>query len=216
MGRTAKAPAGWLSRVSDVNDATGPSGEPDFIVPPPGLLPAAPAEPPATTRRPRSRPVERALPAFAPVTNAMPVPGVPIASPATGGPTGAGTGAATTNGTQRPAPASQGWVLTAEGPVEYAIDGRVLLGRAPDLAASPAADVHGIVVHDPARTVSKTHALVQPDDGVLLVTDLHSTNGVRVARADGTEVEVPAGGTVDVSAGDVIVLGEFPLRVSGR
>ncbi|MDR5700002.1 FHA domain-containing protein [Agromyces aerolatus] len=185
-----------------IEQAGEPVGEPGFIVPPPGLVPDAPAAAPATTKRPRSRPVERSLPSFTPSTAAVPVapaaePVAPAAEPV--------------------APAAlqapEAWLLTGEGPVEYAITGRALLGRAPDLAASPAADAQAVAVHDPARTVSKTHALVQPDDGVLLVTDLHSTNGVRVERG-GDSSEIPAGGTIGVGVGDVLVLGEYRMLVS--
>lgn len=199
-----------LSRVNDVNDATGQhdgaegraggaqSDEPGFIVPPPGLVPNAPAEAPPTTRRPRSRPVERSLPSFTPVAPPTPVTAATPAAPAASA-----------------APVSApGWRLVGDGAVELVIEGRTLLGRAPDPAASPAPDALTIAVSDPARTVSKTHAFAEPGDDVLLVTDLNSTNGVRVERTGVPPTELPSGATVAVVEGDLLVLGEFRLLVT--
>lgn len=189
-----------------MNDGTEQTGDPDFIVPPPGLVPDAPAAAPATTKRPRSRQVERSLPTFTPVTAAVPAPGVV--------PPGAMAAPAAAAGAAAAAPAAspaQSWRLTGEGPVELVVSGRTLLGRAPDRSASPVPDAEPIVVHDPARTVSKTHAFAEPGDGVLLVTDLGSTNGVRVERAGAAPTEVARGATAAVAHGEVLVLGEFRL-----
>jgi hypothetical protein len=189
--------------VNDVNDATGQTDqpdEPDFIVPPPGLVPSAPAEAPATTRRPRSRPVERSLPSFTPASASI---AVPVA-----GATGAD---ATSAPASAPAP---GWRLIGDGSVELVIAGPTLLGRAPDVAASPVTGAQPVAVNDPARTVSKTHAFAEPGDGALLVTDLRSTNGVRVERTGAAPIEVPRGSTIAVAEGQLLVLGEFRLLVT--
>ncbi|WP_308799491.1 FHA domain-containing protein [Agromyces silvae] len=189
-----------------MNDGIEQTGDPGFIVPPPGLVPDAPAAAPATTKRPRSRPVERSLPTFTPATAAVPAPGVvlpgaaPVAPPAPAAPP-----------PQPAASPSQGWRLMGEGPVEVIVTRRALLGRAPDRSASPVPDAEPIVVNDPARTVSKTHAVAEPGDGVLLVTDLGSTNGVRIERAGAAPTEVARGATAAVAHGEVLVLGEFRL-----
>ena len=68
-----------------------------------------------------------------------------------------------------------------------------------------------LAVDDAAKAVSKTHALLELDGGVLWVSDLDSTNGVWVVPAGedarevlpGTRAEVPAG--ADLQLGDLVI-----------
>lgn len=79
---------------------------------------------------------------------------------------------------------STAWLLVIEGGRTFQlIQPRVLLGRDP--ATRPGAQE--IVVNDPTRTVSKTHALLELVDDVWRVTDLGSVNGVILAEPDGSE-----------------------------
>ena len=68
-------------------------------------------------------------------------------------------------------------------------------------------------VDDLTKSVSKTHALLEIDGGVLWVHDVHSTNGVYVVVGDDV-VEVVPGTRVAVPAGADLELGEFVTRVT--
>jgi len=88
-----------------------------------------------------------------------------------------------------------------------------VLGRDPQPAATPGA--RPVAVDDPARTVSKTHAYAEPIAEGLRVTDLRSTNGVRVEGPDGAVRELAQGEPTLVAVGSALYLGEFGLRVDG-
>jgi hypothetical protein len=200
-----------------VERGSGPEDQ-AFIVPPPGLVPDAPAAPPNTTVRPRARPVERSLPSFAPP--ALPgVLGSPVAVPPVAVPPAAVPPpfAELADADERVAAtgvraSTQQWRLTGGAGFDVVIAGRTLLGRAPEASVSPHAAV--VAIADPQRTVSKTHAIAEPIDDALVVTDLRSTNGVRVERVGAQPVDLPRGGTAHVRAGDTLVLGEFRITVS--
>ena len=78
--------------------------------------------------------------------------------------------------------------------------------------ASADAAIAAIAVPDTTRTLSKTHARLELDDGAWTVFDLNSTNGVIVVGADGTETLLPGGGSAIV--GDRFILGKVGMRVS--
>ena len=70
--------------------------------------------------------------------------------------------------------------------------GRVIVGRKPgNLPDLPEASL--VEVADPTRTVSKNHALLEFIDGIWMVSDLDSTNGVALVRVDGNESRVTVG-----------------------
>jgi pSer/pThr/pTyr-binding forkhead associated (FHA) protein len=171
---------------------------PDFIVPPPGLIPAAPPpreqadeEVPETSRR--------VLPSFPP-PSAFPSP-----------PVNTSTVTATTI-TPKPLRPVGVWRLRGEGGLEVALQRSVLLGRDP--ATDPSrAGAASVALVDPARTVSKTHALVEVVDDRVLVTDLHSTNGTRLLDAHGNASELVPGEPAEAPSGATLLLGEFALRV---
>ena len=64
---------------------------------------------------------------------------------------------------------------------------------------------------DPAKSLSKTHAQLEASPGVVVVTDLHSTNGTKVRTADGAEITLAPGvghrvtGDAEISFGDYVV-----------
>ena len=66
-------------------------------------------------------------------------------------------------------------------------------------------------IADPTLSLSKSHArfVAAPEASV---TDLHSTNGLRVERA-GARIEVPPGVPLPLSHGDVVVFGKRRLAV---
>lgn len=84
-----------------------------------------------------------------------------------------------------PSPSSTpAWHLVIEGGRTFQlVRPRVLLGRDPVGRSGE----QEIVVVDPTRTVSKTHALLELVDGVWQVTDLGSVNGVALLHPGRSE-----------------------------
>ncbi|WP_344369341.1 FHA domain-containing protein [Agromyces tropicus] len=201
--------------------------EPEFIVPPPGLVPGEPgadrarhdpsepetarepgaagrsertrepeapdhrpepaaAEPEGTVRAERSRPSFHSPIGIRP-PSALPLP--PSASPP-------------------PARVDERWQLRSADGVEIPVDGRVVAGRDPRppnwlSGATP------VVVDDPSRSMSKTHALLEAADGGRLVaTDLDSTNGVRVWPEGAEPIDLEPGVPTEVPRDAVVLLGD--------
>jgi FHA domain len=183
---------------------------PDFIVPPPGLIPAAPPSSGEPDRTVRDTP-PRSLPAFPPPPGFAPsaVPGAPPPDAS-----GDARDDALEERVEAPTPTPQpgAWRLRAPGGLEVLLLRPVVLGRDPATdAARPAAAA--VAIADPARSVSKTHALVEVVDDRVVVTDLHSTNGTRVLTPEGEAHELDPGRSADVAGGSTLLLGEVAVRV---
>ena len=108
---------------------------------------------------------------------------------------------------------SSEWAIRLPDGVRVPLTGPTVLGRDP---ASPS-DRPGarlLALADSGKTVSKTHALVEPSPGGegVLVRDLHATNGVTVDVA-GARRALPEAGEAIVAAGDLIELGSFVIGV---
>ncbi len=90
------------------------------------------------------------------------------------------------------------------------LDRPVLIGRAPSAAGFENSQPHLLTVLSPSQDISRTHVLVAPDGDVIVVTDLHSTNGTTVVRpGPGVEREaLPSGQSVGVEVGTVLELGD--------
>jgi len=180
---------------------------PDFIVPPPGLIPAAPNDEPDRTVRDQP---SRVLPAFTPPPGVVPKPAA-VPPSALIPPLGPPSPAERTEAP--PAGRSTGaWRLSGPGQLEVLLLRPVVLGRdpAPDPARPSAAPVP---VRDPARSVSKTHALVEVVDDRVVITDLHSTNGTRVLTPEGLVHTLEPGLATRAESGATVVLGEFAVRL---
>jgi hypothetical protein len=180
---------------------------PDFIVPPPGLIPAREPsdEPDRTVHRP-----PRMLPGFTPPPGIVPTPtAVPPSAliPPPGMP-------AVTEPVETPAArrTHRAWRLRGPGNLEVLLLRPIVLGRDP--APHPGRpDASLIPVQDPARSVSKTHALVEVVDERVMITDLHSTNGTRLLSTEGEMRELEAGRPTDAPSGATVLLGEFAVRL---
>ncbi|WP_448810347.1 FHA domain-containing protein [Agromyces bauzanensis] len=177
---------------------------PDFIVPPPGLIPAAqPDEPERTVQDVRSR----TLPAFSPPPGLVPPSALPRAA---GRP-------APEDREKRieaptPNPVDGAWRLRGPGGLEVLLLRPVVLGRdpSPDPGRPDAAVIR---LEDPARSVSKTHARIEVVDGRATITDLSSTNGTRVLTPDGEARELDPGRPVEAPSGSTVLLGELAVRL---
>ncbi|WP_022886510.1 FHA domain-containing protein [Glaciibacter superstes] len=168
-----------------------------FIVPPPGLIPSHVDDQttPARTIEPAS------FPAFVPVAIGAPLSAPPLPVPP-----------------QNVLPQEQtllptAWRLAFADGQSIEATGSLILGRDP--ATVPARQHARLVpVTDQAKSVSKTHAIIDLEGGELSVTDLHSTNGVIVIEADGTETDLEPGGRATVRHGSRLLLGEFRIDIT--
>ena len=170
--------------------------QPDFIVPPPGLVPDVPE--PETPERTVQAPDR--LPVFRPVTPTVPPPGaarpVPPVPPVP------------------PAAASETprvWRLRSADGVDFVVQGRVVAGRDPRPEAVGGGGATPVAIPDPARSMSKTHALLEVDGDRLLATDLDSTNGVRIWPDGGDPIELEPGVAAPVPVDAVLLLGDVAL-----
>ena len=163
----------------------------NFITPPPGLFPNAPAAEPAPTVTQSGthnyvRPEGTPRPAVQP----------PAFFPA---PLGA-------------QPRAVSLTLQSEDGANHVITGQAVIGRNPSATGEWAGSII-IVVDDPEKSVSKTHAAVRVTPGGSTVVDLHSTNGTGLVRLDGTEMTLTPGVPVAVKPGEVIIVGSRAVRV---
>ena len=163
-----------------------PAPEIVFVPAPIGAAPVLPVVKPAAVE-----PAPVADPAEAPAPPTTPVP-VPVAAAV-------------------PAPAPAWRLHLPDGGATVALDATVLIGRNPAASVDrPLATL--LPVADLTKSVSKTHALLEIDGGVLWVHDLDSTNGVYVVVGDDV-IEVVPGTRVVVPAGADLELGEYVMRV---
>lgn len=159
-----------------------------FIVPPPGLIPDTVEAAP-----PRAREV---APATFPVFSA---PTAPTPPPAPVAPVSEAT-------------AHGPWVLTLADGQRFQVGGSLVLGRDPSaVAVRPHAALVPVV--DPAKSVSKTHAVIDLEGAELSITDLHSTNGVLVTSEQGLARDLAPGERVVLQPGDRVELGSFLVAV---
>jgi hypothetical protein len=118
--------------------------------------------------------------------------------------------------TAAPEASPTSFLLVLPDGTRVAVDGPIVLGRDP---APPALrpGARSVPLDDPGKTVSKTHALIEPaaPGAGLRVTELYSTNGVTIT-ADGTRSVLAAGGDALAPRGAVIELGSYTLLVDAR
>ncbi|MFT4287307.1 RDD family protein [Nocardioides sp.] len=174
-------------------------GTPATPAPPPYLAPTAPAA--------------SAPPPIGPTGMVPPPPGVPLAAPPPMSPVppavstpsaGAFVDESTRLGPVPEAPPR--WRLVGAQSVE--VVGRVVVGREP--AAGEGETAHAL--HDPHRSMSKTHAALTTGPAGLHVEDLDSTNGVYVDK-DGVETRLEPRTPTLLEAGTTVLLGDVAFRV---
>lgn len=104
------------------------------------------------------------------------------------------------------------WYLTAEHSLPIRLAGTsALIGRNPAPSVEfPRAQL--VILSDPDKTVSKTHAHLSLADGRWRITDLNSTNGVYLMSESGDETEIEIG--VGVEATESFRLGDLTINLS--
>lgn len=114
-------------------------------------------------------------------------------------------------------PATGAWRLELDDGGEFPITGATLLGRDP--GSSMDADHALLTIPDLSRSISRVHALVEPGDDCLWLTDAGTTNGTRAASpsaSGGTVIErwLRPGERAAIRVGGTIHLGDRTLRVA--
>jgi hypothetical protein len=105
-----------------------------------------------------------------------------------------------------------GWTLNLADGSAVPVARAVFIGRNPARTPDrPGADL--LPIDDPARSLSKTHALLELETGALFVHDLGSTNGIAVAEPGAEPVAVEPGVRWAVPAGSELRLGSYVIRV---
>lgn len=104
------------------------------------------------------------------------------------------------------------WRLALPDGQSVVVTTPIFIGRNPSRTKD---DVDGALlpVTDDTKSVSKTHALIEPDENGLWVTDLDSTNGVFITSPTTDDIQVEPGERTLVPAGSDIELGEFVIQV---
>ncbi|MRX45165.1 FHA domain-containing protein [Agromyces kandeliae] len=189
--------------------------EPDSIVPPPGSVPDEP-EAERSTRAEDTGRMQLAIPGFRPPPGVRPPSALPIGPPASAfpaAPPAAERGAVPSAADPPDPPAATGpWHLRSADGIEFSVPDRVVVGRDP----KPPAWLQGatvVAIPDHTRSMSKTHALLEVRDGRLLVTDLDSTNGVRVWPEGSDPTDLESGVPAEVPLDAVVLLGDVAFLV---
>ncbi len=105
---------------------------------------------------------------------------------------------------------------SSTGSREYVEQG-LLLGRAPVLERSPGGAIPRLVkVVTPNQELSRTHAEVRVEGGAVVVTDLHSKNGVFVTLPGKSETRLREGEPTTVIPGTLVDLGDGAVYTVGE
>lgn len=103
------------------------------------------------------------------------------------------------------------WTLVLSDGQRLTVDVPIVIGRDPVAPASVSSG-RSVPVVDAWKSVSKTHAVIEVRDGMLWVTDLHSTNGTTITNPVGEamacppEVAMPVGDGWTISAAEVSIV----------
>ncbi|WP_026460553.1 RDD family protein [Schaalia suimastitidis] len=104
--------------------------------------------------------------------------------------------------------------LVFDDGTRYDLVGRLLVGRDP-VRVAPYLDAAMLAVSDSERSVSKTHFVLSVENGQVIVTDLHSTNGTRLSSPSGTTRSLPPETPTAVTPGTLVLFGRRRVIISG-
>lgn len=186
-----------IRALPDPGKSTTPRDASGYAIPIPaplGLIDEVPIERESPSAESTSAPAPGPDPA---PTSIPPAPGRDAPQAVTAGPPSAAV------------PALPSWQIVLDDGTALALTAsRVLLGRRP--ASNQEEQL--LAVPDTTRTLSKTHALLEYDGRTWHLTDLNSTNGSRVAAADGWTALTPG---IRVPIDGPFQLGDVGARIVG-
>lgn len=107
------------------------------------------------------------------------------------------------------------WTMELPDGRKVDIGEAIVVGRNP----TPPADVPGtpaFSLTDTTKSVSKTHAMLQVRDGLVWITDLHSTNGTTLTNPAGETITGTAGNQTPAGDGWHVAFGEFAVKLRGK
>lgn len=171
---------------------------------PPVSLPPAPPIPPAPSAAGPISAVPGVTPASAPSTPAFSAApaAAPFAAPSTAGALDSTRLAAPTTGWSAVLP--DGRTIPLTRPLLFGRDP----GNNPDYP-----DAVLVPIDDPAKSMSKTHAAIVVDGDKATVTDLHSTNGTKLAVDGGRTVLAPGIPSAVASSDASVVFGDYAITL---
>jgi hypothetical protein len=102
--------------------------------------------------------------------------------------------------------------IVLDGGLSRVVDGLLLIGRDPSVR--PGYEGAALVpIDDPDFSVSKTHLMLTPGDGVIALRDLNSTNGTSFQVPGGPWKPAAAGVEHLIGAGAIVRFGNRTLEV---
>lgn len=107
------------------------------------------------------------------------------------------------------------WEMELPDGASVEIREAVVVGRNPVPPATLPAAIN-VSLSDHTQSVSKTHATLQVRDGLVWITDLHSTNGTILTNPAGEVSVSPAGKPMPVGDGWQVGFGDFVVRLRGQ
>lgn len=105
------------------------------------------------------------------------------------------------------------WAVSVSDGQRLTVDTPIVIGRDPVVPASVSRG-RSVPIMDRWKSVSKTHAVIEVRDGMLWVTDLHSTNGTTVTNAVGEAMSCPPDMAMPVGDGWTISAAEVSIVAS--
>lgn len=169
---------------------------------PPAVAPQQAASPAAATIRPESeRPVVPLPPVWQPAPPARPAEVAP-AVPAPVAPAAAAPAAAAVPGRVR---------LRFSTGEQVVVAGRAIIGRQPHSTAQNEG-AQAVEVHDPSRSVSRVHLIVEVDANGVSAADAGSGNGSELERG-GVRMPLREGRPAALHPGDRLWIGEVSIEV---
>jgi len=104
------------------------------------------------------------------------------------------------------------FTLTGPDGIAHPIRSATVIGRAPTRPTHrPGIELLALV--DVTKSLSKSHAVVEPDGDIFTIEDLNSTNGVVIVGDDGSETNLPTGRRTPIPPGTVLALGDYIVTV---
>ncbi|WP_460521102.1 FHA domain-containing protein [Humibacter antri] len=119
-----------------------------------------------------------------------------------------------------PAPGPEGahtdvlpaWLVVLPTGARVPVNGALLVGRNP-VRFEPWTSAELLPVDDPARSVSKTHAVLEESAEGIRITDLHSTNGVSVQDAADAATTLTPGVATPLAPGVAVLFGSYRVQL---